>query len=73
MNEADFARAAAGQADYRIVVADAGKFGMVAPIIVDTQDGYDLLVTDAEPPGDIRQMLEKHDIRLTVAGQSNDE
>ncbi|MDO6966243.1 DeoR/GlpR family DNA-binding transcription regulator [Rhizobium alvei] len=68
MDEAEFSRAAARQADRSIVVADAHKFSRSAPIIIDRPDNYDLLVTDASPPADIRQMLEQNRVELIVAG-----
>jgi DeoR family transcriptional regulator, glycerol-3-phosphate regulon repressor len=69
MEEAEFSRAAARQADQRMIVADAGKFGRTAPIIIDDRTRYDQLVTNAAPPDDIRLMLAENNIELKIAGR----
>jgi len=68
MEEADFARAAAQQSANRIIVADASKFGLTAPIIIDDPRTYSMLVTNARPPDDIAAMLQESEIELVVAG-----
>ncbi|MBL0372691.1 DeoR/GlpR transcriptional regulator [Rhizobium sp. KVB221] len=68
MEEAEFSRAAARQAEQRVVVADAGKFGHTAPIIIDDPRTYTRLVTNAAPPADIAAMLTANEIALTIAG-----
>lgn len=68
MEEAEFSRVAARQAANRIVVADAGKFGLSAPIIIDDPRMYSHIVTNAPPPADIAGMLSAHEIELVVAG-----
>lgn len=67
MQEADISRVAARHAQNRIIVADAQKFGRSAPITIAPPDTYDVLVTDAEPPADIRRMLEQNGVRLMLA------
>lgn len=67
MQEADISRAAARQAQNRIIVADAQKFGRSAPITIAPPDTYDMLVTDDEPPADIRRMLDQNNIQLVLA------
>jgi DeoR family glycerol-3-phosphate regulon repressor len=68
MEEAEFARAAARQAANRVIVADAGKFGLTAPIIIDDPKIYTRLVTNARPPEDIAAMLQASEIELILAG-----
>jgi DeoR family glycerol-3-phosphate regulon repressor len=67
MEEAEFARAAARQAASRIIVADASKFGLTAPIIIDEPRTYSTLVTNAPPPDDVGVMLQANDIDLVIA------
>lgn len=67
MEEAELSRAAGEQAAKRIVVADSAKFGLCAPIMPVPAESYDMMVTDSNPPEDIRHMLEKHKIKLVIA------
>ena len=69
MAEADLSRAIAAQT--RIVLADSEKFGRRAPIAVSDQDGIDILITDKAPPDPVRNMLERHDISLTLAHEDH--
>lgn len=69
MAEADLSRAIAAQT--RIVLADSEKFGRRAPIAVSDQDGIDILITDKAPPDPVRDMLERHDISLTLAHEDH--
>lgn len=70
VQEADISRVAASQAQNRIIVADAEKFGRTAPITIAPPDTYDMLVTDAEPPADIRQMLDQNNVKVVLANDS---
>lgn len=67
MEEAELSREAGNRAEKRIVVADSAKFGRSAPIVPMDPSAYDMLVTDREPPSDIRAMLEAGDIALVIA------
>lgn len=67
MEEAEFSRTVARQAENRIIVADAEKFGQSAPIIIDDARIYSHLVTNEAPPADIASMLSANEIELVVA------
>jgi DeoR family glycerol-3-phosphate regulon repressor len=67
-DEAELSREAGRRAENRIIVADSNKFGRTAPIILDPPASYDVMVTDSQPPDDIRQMLSDNDVDLVVAG-----
>lgn len=67
IQEADISRVAARQAQNRIIVADAEKFGRTAPITIAPPETYDMLVTDAEPPADIRRMLDQNNVKVVLA------
>jgi DeoR family glycerol-3-phosphate regulon repressor len=67
--EAEFARQIARQATMRIVVADSSKFGRTAPMILDAASHYHCLVTDADPPADIADVLRKTGTDIRIAGQ----
>jgi DeoR family glycerol-3-phosphate regulon repressor len=67
--EAEFARQIARQATMRIVVADSSKFGRTAPMILDAASQYHCLVTDADPPADIADVLRKTGMDIRIAGQ----
>jgi len=69
MAEADLSRAISAQT--RIILADSEKFGRSAPIAVSDQDGIDILITDKAPPESVRNMLERHDISLTLAHEDH--
>ncbi|NKN35622.1 DeoR/GlpR transcriptional regulator [Agrobacterium sp. a22-2] len=71
MDEADFSREAAKQAECRMIVADTGKFGRRAPIIIDAPSTYDMLVTDRRPPDDIAAMLADNQVELVLASHRN--
>ena len=73
LEEAEYSREAARRAENRIIVADSGKFGRSAPIVIDDPSVYDIMVTDAYPPSDIRAMLERNEIELVIAGQHRQE
>jgi DeoR family glycerol-3-phosphate regulon repressor len=70
MEEAEFSREAAKQAEKRVIVADADKFGRSAPIIIDEPSVYDMVVTNAEPPAEIVEFFGRNDVELVVAGRS---
>lgn len=67
MEEATLSREAGARAERRIVVADSGKFGRSAPIVAMPPSAYDVLVTDSEPPAEIREMLAANGISLMLA------
>jgi len=69
LEEAEYAREAAGRAENCIIVADSAKFGRSAPIILNEPATFDVLVTDDAPPADIQAMLERNDIKLVVANR----
>jgi len=69
IQEADLSREAARIAQTRVVLADSDKFGRRAPIVVANQGDIDVLVTEATPQRPIREMLDRNDISLIVAGE----
>lgn len=72
MQEADISRAASRHAQSRIIVADAQKFGRSAPITIAPPETYDMLVTDEEPPADVRRMLDQNNVKLVLANDRED-
>lgn len=66
IGEADLSRQAAARAQTRIVLADSEKFMLRAPITVADPSGFDILITEAQPPGGVAEMLSQHDIALVV-------
>ncbi|MCF3640952.1 DeoR/GlpR family DNA-binding transcription regulator [Rhizobium sp. TRM95111] len=71
MQEAEMSRAVAHHAQNRIIVADSRKFGRIAPITIAEPQTYNMLVTDAEPPEDIRAMLAANNIEVHIADARN--
>ncbi|WP_238987393.1 DeoR/GlpR family DNA-binding transcription regulator [Roseovarius dicentrarchi] len=65
--EANIARVVARNAQTKIVIADSEKFGKRAPVVVDYSNQIDILVTNAQPPADICNMLARHEIELVIA------
>lgn len=65
--EADFSRTIIACADEVIVAADATKFNHPAPIRIASPEAFHRLVTDADPPPDIADMLAEAGISVTVA------
>lgn len=68
LEEANIARAAAENAQVRIVVADSGKFNKRAPISLHNMAGIDVFFTDRLPPANILAMLDKNEIEVVIAG-----
>jgi len=66
IQEADISCAAIKQAQMSIVVADSSKFGIRAPITIQTPQECNILVTDAPPDARIAAMLERNEISLDV-------
>ncbi len=66
IQEADISCEAIRRAQVSIVVADSSKFGLRAPIAMQTPEDIDILVTDAEPDAAICAMLDKYEISLSV-------
>ena len=52
-----------------IVVADASKFGFNAFAQVAPLNAIDILVTDADPPADLRQALSQANVEIILANQ----
>ena len=65
--EATIALQVARAARQRILVSDASKFGVRAPISGVPAERIDTLVTDAAPPGDIAGLLAANGVELVVA------
>ncbi|EAP75563.1 MULTISPECIES: DeoR/GlpR family DNA-binding transcription regulator [Roseovarius] len=65
--EANIARIAAQNAQVRIVVTVAEKFGKRAPVVLDHADRFDILVSDEAPPEDIARMIQSRGIELLLA------
>ena len=65
--EAEFSRTIIACADEAIIAADASKFGRAAPIRIAGPEAFGRLVTDAQPPPDIADMLAEAGISVTVA------
>jgi len=68
LEEANIARIASENAQVRIVVADSEKFNKRAPVSLDKMSAIDVFYTDSPPPGNIKAMLEKHEIETVVVG-----
>ena len=66
IQEADLSREAAARAQTRIIVADSGKFGQRAPIAVEDQSQFDILITDQVPGDDIAAMLADNSISTVL-------
>ena len=66
IQEADISHVAIHQAQTSIIVADSSKFGLRAPITIQSPQKFDILITDAEPDEGIASMLERNDISLDV-------
>jgi len=66
IQEADISHVAIQQAQTSIIVADSPKFGLRAPVPIQSPQKFDILITDAEPDGGIASMLERNDISLDV-------
>ncbi|WP_415184373.1 DeoR/GlpR family DNA-binding transcription regulator [Phaeovulum sp.] len=64
--EANIARIAARNAQVRIVVTVSDKFGKRAPVVLDHANMIDIVITDSEPPQEIRKMLDLHGIDLIL-------
>ncbi len=67
LREAEFSREIIRCAARSIVVADATKFGLDAPIRIAEPTAFDTLVTDRAPPSPIARMLEGAGITLVLA------
>lgn len=67
LQEAEFTRQIMRCAPTKIVVADATKFGMVAPVKVADAADIDLLVTDGVPPREIADYLSAADVEVQIA------
>ncbi len=68
LEEAEFARMVLSRGQRRVVITDQSKFGRRGLVHVCGFDGFDELVTDAEPPVDIGDGLAKAGARLAVPG-----
>ncbi len=66
MQEADISCEAIKQAQMSIVVADSTKFGIRAPVTIQSPMAIDRVLTDHAPEGAITEMLERNEIVLTV-------
>ena len=67
IREAVFSRAIAARSRITIVAADSAKFGKTAPIVLDSPSSFDILATEQQPPENIRDMLQTHDIDLELS------
>lgn len=52
-----------------VALLDSSKVGLEAFSQIVPLSAIDILITDGEPPAEIRESLEAHDIRLVVAGE----
>jgi DeoR family fructose operon transcriptional repressor len=52
-----------------IVIADASKFGFNAFAQVAPLNAVDILVTDKDPPMDLRQALNQANVEIIIANQ----
>lgn len=66
IQEADVSCEAIKQAQMSIVLADTAKFGIRAPVTIQSSTEIDLVVTNATPDARISDMLAQNDIALTV-------
>lgn len=53
-----------------VALLDSSKVGLEAFAQIIPLDRIDILITDAEPPGALKEALEAHDIRLVVAEEA---
>lgn len=60
-------RALMDSADTVILLCDASKFEDSSPVRLATYDDIDILITDAEPPADVRRAAEAAQTRIVVA------
>ncbi|TLP65806.1 DeoR/GlpR transcriptional regulator [Parasedimentitalea maritima] len=67
LEEANIARAAAANAQIKIIVADSEKYGKRAPVALECSGDMDVFYSDAPPPDDIAQYLAEHEIEVVVA------
>lgn len=67
MQEAEFSREVLTRAERSIVAADGSKFGRTAPICLSSPDSIDMLVSDTQPPKDICDLMDGHDVEINVA------
>lgn len=67
MDEAQFSRALIDAAERVIVVADHSKFGKRALVRACELDRIDMLITDAAPPDDLAERLDKAGVVVEVA------
>ncbi len=65
--EAEFSRAAMGQAEQVIVAADSSKFGRRGFVNVCNPDRVDMLVCEQAPPPDLAERLGASQVRVQVA------
>jgi len=66
IQEADISCAAIKRAQMSIVVADSTKFGIRAPVTIQSPQAIDMVLTDHPPEAAIPEMLERNEIALTV-------
>ena len=66
LSEAEFSRAAMGQAENVILVADHSKFGRKSFVSVSGFDAIDHLITSDKPPKDIQQALDEASTTVQV-------
>jgi DeoR family glycerol-3-phosphate regulon repressor len=66
IQEADLSQEAATRAQTRIIVADSSKFGQRAPIAIEDQSQFNILVTDQVPADDIAAMLDDNSISTVL-------
>ncbi|MBU3258738.1 DeoR/GlpR family DNA-binding transcription regulator [Roseovarius sp. PS-C2] len=67
MEEALYSRAIMANSQTRILAADNSKFGRAAPITLGDPATIDLLITDEQPPADIRDAAETWGTEIVVA------
>jgi DeoR family glycerol-3-phosphate regulon repressor len=67
MREAEFSRAIIEQSDQAYMVVDATKFGLTAPIRVTEPRAIRRLVTDAQPPAAIANLLTDAGVEICLA------
>jgi len=67
IREAAFSRAISARSRLTIVAADSAKFGKSSPIVLDTPSAFDVLVTEQNPPQNIRDMLHDSDVDLVLS------
>ncbi|MBH0130734.1 DeoR/GlpR family DNA-binding transcription regulator [Salinibacterium sp. NK8237] len=60
-------RALMDSADTVILLCDASKFAMSSPIRLATYDDVDVIITDAEPPADVRRAAEASHTEIVIA------